>query len=438
MSYQDLTPTERGLKSLQLFRTLPLTFKFTPQAKAKFKAAKLAAASAATATATATASTLFVGRFQQQRSNLLISSALQGKLQQVEQILLEGADINVRNGYGQTPLYCACWQGQAAVVRALLAFDANTTIVSNSQSSCQQIATHHNHHQVLALLCNHQQGTPPPPPPPPPPLSTTSPPWHLLHPIAPPPHSGLLLPTILLTTPNPVFFVDFDLQSPVLEYCKTKFEQYTGESVREGASAFNTNHRNKNTKNLEMKTPHGERHTDPARRFFCDEEGTISKHIIDILQQHGIHSLHTIPATGATPTKATPRPPPPPPPTIGQDQIEQISILPYMRFLLYDQPGQQLLPHTDAAKYGIASTAKSTHTWILFLSDSSQGGATQFVDRIHTGTESKQHTDSTIEILASVSPKRGRLLIFPHQTPHAGEKTGTSFKLLLRGEMMSM
>ena len=37
--------------------------------------------------------------------------------------------------------------------------------------------------------------------------------------------------------------------------------------------------------------------------------------------------------------------------------------------------------------------------------------------------------------LASVQPRRGRLLVFPHACPHAGLAVQAAPKLLLRGEL---
>ena len=83
-----------------------------------------------------------------------------------------------------------------------------------------------------------------------------------------------------------------------------------------------------------------------------------------------------------------------------------------MRFLLYDGPGQSLPPHTDAAKYSIDSSKKSTHTWILFLTGVGDteddadangggggGGATIFVEDVVSRPPC---------ILAKCSPMRGR------------------------------
>ena len=110
-----------------------------------------------------------------------------------------------------------------------------------------------------------------------------------------------------------------------------------------------------------------------------------------------------------------------------------------MRFLLYDGPGQSLPPHTDAAKYSIDSSKKSTHTWILFLTGVGDteddadangggggGGATIFVEDVVSRPPC---------ILAKCSPMRGRLLVFPHAAPHAGEMTSTKNKKILRGEL---
>jgi len=74
----------------------------------------------------------------------------------------------------------------------------------------------------------------------------------------------------------------------------------------------------------------------------------------------------------------------------------------------------------------------STFTFILYLTDCTNGGATNLLRCVCP----KKGDLAGGNILARVEPKRGRLLIFPHVCPHEGEKVIHVPKLLLRGEMV--
>ena len=91
---------------------------------------------------------------------------------------------------------------------------------------------------------------------------------------------------------------------------------------------------------------------------------------------------------------------------------------PLMRFLDYDACGA-LPPHVDLAR--TFSGRRSTHTFLLYLNDCA-GGETALLESLRGAC------------LAAVAPRRGRLLVFPHDRPHEGRPTGGR-KLLLRGEL---
>eukprot|EP00977_Amphora_coffeiformis_P012733 scaffold3224_cov158-Amphora_coffeaeformis.AAC.22 len=106
--------------------------------------------------------------------------------------------------------------------------------------------------------------------------------------------------------------------------------------------------------------------------------------------------------------------------------LEGVIFLPFMRFLCYHESGTILAPHVDLCREDFDSGKQSTHTFILYLSDCVEGGAT-----ILLGSVSGSGRD---EKLAVVRPVRGRLLLFPHACPHEGEKVVDLPKLLIRGE----
>ena len=109
-----------------------------------------------------------------------------------------------------------------------------------------------------------------------------------------------------------------------------------------------------------------------------------------------------------------------------------------MRFLLYDRPGLTLPAHVDLARTDPDTGVRSTHTFILYLEGEGQGdeGATALLRKVNPSSKKEKPSRLPIDnVLAVVTPKRGRLLVFPHMCPHEGRATGPR-KALLRGEVM--
>ena len=72
---------------------------------------------------------------------------------------------------------------------------------------------------------------------------------------------------------------------------------------------------------------------------------------------------------------------------------------------------------------------RSTHTFILYLTDCKEGGETALLKELSQHGPHDFH-----QVLSAISPRRGRLLLFPHACPHQGNKVISTPKLLLRGE----
>eukprot|EP01134_Creolimax_fragrantissima_P000357 CFRG0357T1 len=111
---------------------------------------------------------------------------------------------------------------------------------------------------------------------------------------------------------------------------------------------------------------------------------------------------------------------------------------PRLRFLHYTQQGGRMEPHVDLSKEEPSDKISSTHTMILYLHDVEQGGETVLLDKVGgKGMSIVTSTDGSAsdKVLASVLPKRGRLLIFPHLCPHEGLPVIDLPKLFLRGEL---
>ena len=98
-------------------------------------------------------------------------------------------------------------------------------------------------------------------------------------------------------------------------------------------------------------------------------------------------------------------------------------VLPSMRFIEYDIGGY-IRPHTDGVMVDSVTGARSTTSFLLYLQDTPSEGTTDFLDNVADGN-----------VLHSVSPRRGSILLFPHDTPHEGTGVGCERKVLLRGDL---
>jgi hypothetical protein len=85
----------------------------------------------------------------------------------------------------------------------------------------------------------------------------------------------------------------------------------------------------------------------------------------------------------------------------------------------------------------------STHTFILYLTTVDRGGETVLLDHLPSakkiGGHQNNNNDSILLdhkiILYAVKPVKGRLFVFPHACPHAGQSVVTGSKLILRGDI---
>eukprot|EP00434_Breviolum_minutum_P004781 symbB.v1.2.004212.t1/scaffold215.1/size331178/5 len=120
--------------------------------------------------------------------------------------------------------------------------------------------------------------------------------------------------------------------------------------------------------------------------------------------------------------------------TLLEGQFDEVWVSPWLRFLRYRTAGMPLVPHVDyqwlpgyiSAKLpGYAPTNHSTsHTLLLYLTDCYQGGKTQLLE----GEGAKKP-------MASISCRRGRILLFPHEVLHEGTPVESLPKLMLRADV---
>jgi len=111
----------------------------------------------------------------------------------------------------------------------------------------------------------------------------------------------------------------------------------------------------------------------------------------------------------------------------------------HMRFLIYPEPGGSLPAHVDLSRVESTSGRRSTHTFLLYLSDCSNGGETTFLECREGDAALAAHggmAPGPRDVVGKVLPKRGRLLLMPHACPHLAAPTYDVPKVLIRGEVI--
>ena len=144
------------------------------------------------------------------------------------------------------------------------------------------------------------------------------------------------------------------------------------------------------------------------RSYFCDAEGCISKLLADAYEAGRASAL----SAGEDARM----------PCEGEAVVQ-------MRFLIYAEAGGGLPPHIDLSR--MRRDGKfSKCTLLLYLTDCEAGGKTVLLERVGP--------PQPCTTLAAVTPRRGRLLLFPHLCPHRADEVVAEGlpKLLLRGEMV--
>jgi hypothetical protein len=87
----------------------------------------------------------------------------------------------------------------------------------------------------------------------------------------------------------------------------------------------------------------------------------------------------------------------------------------------------------DAGVDTSVTSVSSTHTFLLYLRTCAAGGETALLEDVKSPAGAVGAC--TAPALANVKPVRGRLLVFPHNCPHAGRPVIDAPKLVLRGEL---
>mmetsp|Transcript_31467 Transcript_31467/g.69125 ORF Transcript_31467/g.69125 Transcript_31467/m.69125 type:complete len:436 (+) Transcript_31467:1-1308(+) len=283
-----------------------------------------------------------------------------------------GVDVNMVNEYGQTPLYIACWRGHSGVVKILLDWGADPSIAANGEMTCYNAARANGKEDIAALLASE---------------TNTSPLTDRL---------GLdCFSTASFDAMGEVhILIDFQSDHPGAGafYIDTVFPAEVLLRLDELFRSLPVDSSEKTRKQKKTKPC-------SKRSYICDAEGSLRFALADIVQ--------------AALTRAK------------CGLADSVYVFPHMRFLNYDEPSAWLAPHTDLSRTESISGRKSTHTFILYLTDCDEGGETALLsDAV------------SCEVVAEVEPRRGRLFLFPHECPHEGIEVISTPKLLLRGEAM--
>lgn len=118
---------------------------------------------------------------------------------------------------------------------------------------------------------------------------------------------------------------------------------------------------------------------------------------------------------------------------------------PFMRFMKYPGGGRHV-PHYDAPFTSTQQRYTTLMSWVIYLNTpSGNGGEFQFIDdhQWHLSPWKKNKSDWTRmaekeEVLASIKPQEGKLLIFPHWLAHqvALYTSNTSaWRYIIRGDV---
>jgi len=124
-----------------------------------------------------------------------------------------------------------------------------------------------------------------------------------------------------------------------------------------------------------------------------------------------------------------------------EERYELLGSTPWLRFMKYADGGMHT-PHYDAPFVNTDERYTTLFSWVLYLNTpSGTGGNFQFVKdhqhHIHPMFQDRSDwTEMSNEVIMSVSPKQGRLLIFPHWLCHQVEKyVGDGHRYIIRGDV---
>ncbi|KAJ3271781.1 hypothetical protein HDV01_006389 [Terramyces sp. JEL0728] len=280
---------------------------------------------------------MYLGTVRSQRNTELFKAATIGNEAKVKALIEAGAELNVRNEYGQTALFIATWKRNGKIVELLVKSGADESIPEHSGVLARDST------KIYKALSTDKPG------------KATK----LLQ----------LYPNHIGNTGKGSFYLDG---------C------FTDEFINTMISMF---HR--------LPVAQAQKKSCSNRSYYCDTLKAVQQQFNSAMEISGIST--------------------------------KIIAMPQMRYLDYEFQGGWLPAHIDLSR--TEGTKRSTHTFILYLSDCEYGGETAILESI-------PKPGSKGNLLELVKPVTGRLFCFPHECPHEGRTTISVPKLLLRGEVL--
>ena len=313
----------------------------------------------------AEAASLSVGNSQDVRSDKFFTFIERGSMHFLRACVCAGVDLSVKNEYGQTGLYLAAFKGHDDIVALLLSYGSDPLEAANDGSIALHAATEAKHDHIVQLLL---------------PFGNT---------VAVPPFPPTRVQecdssSIQVTTLIPLdseyagagsFIIDNILTESDLHFLLELYNRLPSDCTPD-----------KKTKQCSI------------RKYYCDIHSFVTYKILSAL-------AHTESNYGW-----------------------RGMVFPFMRFLCYGEPQSSLAPHVDLSRVDTKTGRRSTHSFLLYLTNVERGGQTTLL---------KELSDSGAgNVLHRVQVKESRLLLFPHVTAHAGEATIDTPKILIRGEVL--
>ena len=350
-----------------------------------------------------------------QRCDRAASAAADGDLCSIEVLSSLGFDWDqALDEYGQRALHIATAQGQSAAVHLLLQYRANPCSIANGGATPASVAAACGHGDVLLQLIDadadlSMKGS-----------QELTPLECLLHRVNASTNRSLeALFTMYACKSSPLDWLSSSqLHRAVLP--GGGLSRFTGligsDVVHPGAGAFYIDDAIAESQLAKLDALFAKLPTHPRgrcsqalsdRSYYCDSEGWVRALIKQAFSlakawTQGNEEQMALPCSGHA--------------------------LAHMRFLVYNEAGGGLPPHTDLSRTR-RDGQSSKATFLLYLTDCKVGGETVLLESL---------SSPTMHSLAAIRPRRGRLLIFPHSCPHlAREVVAHSLpKLLLRGEVL--
>jgi len=453
-----LSPTEKRELSLERLHRLPAN-----QHELKRRSSKKKKVSEADHLAANWIDAVFpsLGSTQDVRRDKFALHTERNAVTYVRGCLLAGVDVDQVNQYGQSALYVAAWRGCIEIVKLLLEYGADPSLPANGGSTVRGLCSaipRRNNRRVLELMdenqdrdqCNGSSST-----------ATTTTTTSIKYDAGNDADSRLMqfcsrnnqmspsIPNangvVLQNDPRLLnTLIPASSDHPGAGSCFID-EAISSDAVNALLELFRSLPVDRDQKQKKNSAPCSD------RSYYCDAEGSLRRYLGNVIVGAGVASAAASVESGTNgdgdgddngnddmavvgnnhPSSAT----------VIADRSESSSsssvvrVFPHMRFLNYSIPGAVLPPHIDLRHVNPFCRPsdmqnpkhKSTHTFILYLTDCHSGGETRLLQEVTP--------DGSSPSLATVSPRRGRLLIFPHPTPHEGMEVMDVPKILLRGEL---